>query len=59
MRHAIVWSVLVIGVAAGCTETTNVVVIDVPRNLSYDLEASGDPNAPAGLLLRWDGVPIE
>ena len=58
MRHVFVWSVLVIGVA-GCTETTNVVVLDVPRNLTYELEPSGDPEVPAGLLLRWDGVPIE
>jgi hypothetical protein len=30
--------------------------IEVPSNLIYTLEPSGDPKAPAGLLLQWDGV---
>lgn len=27
-----------------------------PANLSYELEPSGDPNRPMGILLFWDGV---
>ena len=27
-----------------------------PQNLGYQLDASGDPNAPAGILLVWDDV---
>src|SRR5438093_12823612 len=27
-----------------------------PANLSYELEPSGDPNRPLGILLMWDDV---
>src|SRR5258708_26599243 len=27
-----------------------------PANLSYELEPSGDPNRPLGILLFWDDV---
>src|SRR5580765_3496381 len=27
-----------------------------PANLTYELEPSGDPNRPLGILLFWDGV---
>src|SRR2546425_3366016 len=27
-----------------------------PRHLTYQLEQSGDPNSPAGILLSWDDV---
>src|SRR2546430_13120435 len=27
-----------------------------PANLSYELEPSGDPNRPLGILLIWDDV---
>ncbi|MBI4500104.1 MAG: hypothetical protein HY700_02985 [Gemmatimonadetes bacterium] len=30
--------------------------IESPGNLTYRLDASGDPQAPAGLLLEWDPV---
>ena len=30
--------------------------IDAPTNLVYEVEASGDPTAPAGLLLVWDAI---
>ena len=29
-------------------------VIDPPANLRYEIEASGTPGQPAGVLLRWD-----
>lgn len=53
MRTSLV-SVLLVGGLLGCKET--VVVIEAPRNLTYELEPSGDPLAPAGLLLRWEPV---
>lgn len=28
-----------------------------PANLTYELEPSGDPSRPAGILLLWDDVP--
>src|SRR5207244_7726480 len=39
--------------------TTNVSgsTLPPPQNLGYQLDASGDPNAPAGILLVWDDLP--
>ena len=31
--------------------------ISAPTNLGYELEPSGDPNRPLGILLIWDDVP--
>jgi len=45
--------------AVACSSTDVVVPVGVlppPTNLSYEIEASGNPNAPSGLLLRWDDV---
>ena len=39
---------------AGCKEF--VTQVSTPTGLSYEVEASGDPAAPAGVLLRWSGV---
>ncbi len=58
MRGIYVISIVSI-VAMGCSETTIVVPVETPTNLIYELEPSGDPAAPAGLLLRWDGVTPE
>ena len=55
MRGSLLLGVIAIG-AFGCSETTIVVPVETPTNLFYELEASGDPAEPAGLLLRWDGV---
>jgi len=30
--------------------------LEAPSNLSYQLEPSGDPDSPAGLILSWDPV---
>ena len=46
---------LVITAAAACDRTTEI-VLDAPSNLTYRLEASGTPDAPGGILLRWDPV---
>ena len=38
--------------------TTNISgsTLPPPQNLGYQLDASGDPNTPAGILLVWDDV---
>lgn len=44
-------------VAAACTEDINSVGdITAPTGLFYELEPSGDPFEPRGLVLRWDPV---
>lgn len=40
---------------AGC-DRSFAPVIEAPKNLTYRLEPSGEPNTPAGLLLQWDPV---
>lgn len=46
--------------ALACTETVLVPdggsSLPAPRNLIYELEPSGDPAQPAGILLSWDAV---
>jgi hypothetical protein len=37
-------------------EDTLAPLLDPPTNLTYQLEPSGDPDAPAGLLLRWEPI---
>ena len=43
----------------GC-DTNNLVnnspLLDPPANLAYALDPSGDPDLPAGILLRWDDI---
>ena len=42
---------------AGCTDTLgNGVIPPAPTGLFYELEPSGDPLAPRGIILRWDAV---
>ena len=42
------------GFAAGCTDDlTSVYVPASPTGLSYQLEPSGDPLRPLGVILRW------
>ncbi len=54
MRRLMV--ILVAGfVVAACREST-APGIARPENLTYDLQPSGDPAEPAGILLRWDAV---
>lgn len=47
-------AVAILGVAAcdGVTEPG----IEAPANFTYQLEPSGDPEAPAGVILSWDPV---
>ncbi len=43
--------------ALGCSETV-FVPVEAPSNLIYQLEPSGEPTEPLGVLLRWDGVSL-
>lgn len=49
-----------IPLAVACTETVYVGdgggLVSAPVNVSYELEPSGDPSRPAGILLSWDAV---
>lgn len=44
---------------AGCQSNTFVSsppLVSPPGNFTYELDPSGDPSSPAGILLRWDDV---
>ena len=47
-------AVALLGVAA-CDRTVEP-VLEAPTNLIYQLEPSGDPETPAGVILSWDPV---
>ncbi len=53
MRRVFVGAMVV--VVGACTETL-APLLEPPTNLSYELEPSGDPQVPSGILLRWDPV---
>ncbi len=59
MRRALRYSALLLALAAAaaCQETLFTSTPSTPDNLSYELEPSGDPNRPLGILLVWDDVP--
>ena len=42
--------------ATACSDSTAPAPIDRPENLWYQLEPSGDPLRPQGVVLRWDPV---
>lgn len=53
------YPVLLVGLAAIAACGDDVVVVPPiaqPQNLFYVLDASGDPQAPSGILLQWDPV---
>ena len=61
MSSRITASLVVAGVLlAGCQNTYDTTgslpTVSAPTNLSYQLDPSGDPSTPAGILLRWDDV---
>jgi len=57
MRSTLRYSALLLALAASaCQETLFTTVPSIPDNLTYELEPSGDPNQPLGILLVWDGV---
>ena len=57
MRRALRYSALLLALAVpACQETVFTSVPSTPGNLTYELEPSGDPNQPLGILLVWDDV---
>lgn len=56
-RSALPRPLLLLGLLAAC-RTTDVVVggsfLNPPANLTYQVDPSGTPGAPSGVLLRWD-----
>jgi hypothetical protein len=56
MRRTLQFSALCLALAAAaCQEALSVSVPSTPKNLSYELEPSGD-SVPRGILLVWDYV---
>ena len=47
---------LLFGIACQNSTTNISSSLSPPQNLGYQLDASGDPNTPAGILLVWDDV---
>jgi hypothetical protein len=62
MRRVMTLTSLIVATAAvltGCYDrsfTGPVTVLPAPANLVYQLEPSGDPASPSGILLSWDAV---
>ncbi len=57
MRRTLRYSALLLALAAAaCQETMFTSVPSTPANLTYELEPSGDPNQPLGILLVWNVV---
>jgi hypothetical protein len=57
MRRALRYSLLLLALAASaCQETLLTSAPSIPQNLTYELEPSGDPARPLGILLVWDDV---
>jgi len=57
MRRALRYSALLLVLAApACKESLFTSIPSTPANLTYELEPSGDPNQPLGILLVWDDV---
>lgn len=55
-RLTIAVSLLLPALAACYNDLVNVTVLPAPANLSYQVEPSGDPSTPSGILLRWDAL---
>ena len=55
-RLAVAVSLLLPALAACYNDLTNVTVLPAPANLTYQVEPSGDPATPSGILLRWDAL---
>src|SRR5688572_27680790 len=49
------WLVSALIALTGCDRATGPDILS-PANLGYRLDASGDPQAPTGLMLEWDPV---
>jgi len=52
------FALIFLAAAVACGDDTGPIGgIETPTNLYYDLDPSGNPDAPGGLLLFWDPVP--
>ena len=56
LRHLLVVTGLVAGACQNNAVSTGTGTLPPPQNLAYQLDPSGDPNRPAGILLAWDDV---
>lgn len=58
MRSPVQYGAFLVGLLGLGCETATVVVpaLPPPQNLTYELEPSGDPSRPSGILLVWDPV---
>src|SRR5712691_12997088 len=56
LRYLLVVTGLVAGACQNNTVSTVTGTLPPPQNLAYQLDPSGDPNRPAGILLAWDDV---
>jgi len=54
MRKALVGLSLAVAVVACGENQAPLPLLSAPQNLFYELEASGNPDAPLGILLFWD-----
>lgn len=55
MRRLLLASVAAL-LAVGCDAATDPNDVPAPGGLTYELIPSGDPDAPSGVLLRWDDL---
>src|SRR5213593_2765653 len=56
LRYLLVVTGLVAGACQNNSVSTGTGTLPPPQNLAYQLDPSGDPNRPAGILLAWDDV---
>src|SRR5438128_8484803 len=56
LRYLLVVTGLVAGACQNNSVSTGTGTLPPPQNLAYQLDPSGDPNRPAGILLVWDDV---
>ncbi len=56
MRRVLLGLSLGLAVAGCSDEVAPLPPLPAPQNLFYQLEASGDPDAPLGILLFWDHI---
>jgi hypothetical protein len=57
MRRALRYpALLLVLAAAACQDALFTSAPSIPKHLAYELEPSGDPNQPLGILLVWDVV---
>jgi hypothetical protein len=56
MRRALMGLAVGLTVVACGDDGVGPALLPAPQNIGYELEASGDPDAPLGILLFWDHI---